>query len=108
MPEPDTVTIQRAAGAVAFDALIKQRGLSPRGAAIDLNAFARGSRFPGEPVTIAHPMIIDWRTGRKRPNERHQSLIRLWAQERDRVTDAITNDPIPETMWTLPGHRPAA
>ncbi len=97
MHQPDVTTIERTAGAVAFDKLLKERGFSPRGAAIDLNAFARGSRFPGEPVAIAHPMIIDWRKGRKRPNPRHQGLIRLWAQSL--ATDAV--DPIPEGSWSL-------
>lgn len=97
MPDPDAITIQRTAGAVAFDNILKERGFSPRGAAIDLNAYARGIRFPGEPVAIAHPMVVDWRTGRKRPNPRHQGLIRLWAQS----LAAAAVDPIPETSWSL-------
>lgn len=101
MTEPDTITVQRSAGAVAFAELLKQRELGPRTAASALNAFAAGRRFPGPEITIAHPMVIDWRAGRKRPDVRHQELIRAWAQTRDGETDAILDDPIPETLWSV-------
>lgn len=78
-PGPDLVSTVRTRGAVVFDGLIEARGLPLRLLADELNAIGRDLRL-SPPPAIRHPMILDWRKGKKRPGPGYRRVLEVWAR----------------------------